>query len=425
MNREQKAALLQRRQFLKFIAGAGVALPVLQSTSLGAGLLLSRQAQAAGEPLKKVIFIYIPDGTPGGASHSYLPDQEFNMNTCSAPLENVKNECVFFQDVDIVGGGGHGLAQRVLGAFADGVSGSIDLALDSTVGATSPISSLRLGVRTRNMDPISARGFSTVTDYQDNPQTAFEKLFGGAIDTSSIGSRRLRKRLEVQQAALDALTSKLGNYERDRLEQHRAGIEKLQPDIANAASASTPAGCSAPVFNPGGLSAELVDTEFTNLFDLQVENALMALKCNITRVVTLQLGTHQSDFGVTGLSGDYHTSIHSGDESYYASYRTYFSQRVAHLISRLKEADDPDGGKLIDSTLVVQVTDMGDGNAHSGGDAAYMFAGGGTAVNRGSVVSVGAAGNHHQLLDTVAEYMGVYGTIAPYSEDGPASGILI
>ncbi|WP_428241711.1 hypothetical protein, partial [Gynuella sp.] len=107
---------------------------------------------------------------------------------------------------------------------------------------------------------------------------------------------------------------------------------------------------------------------------------------------------------------------------FYAEYRTYFSERMAHLIERLKTEDDPNGGKMIDSTLVVQVTDMGDGGSHTGVDAAFMFAGGGSAVNRGTIIP---ADNHHQLLDTAAEYMGVHGVISSYSGTGPVSGVLV
>ncbi|WP_019603563.1 DUF1552 domain-containing protein [Teredinibacter turnerae] len=421
MSHAKETALLKRREFLKFIGKAGLSLPVLQASGLGAGLLLGRQAMAAAVDMRRVIFLYVPDGTPLAASYSYTPSDDLTLKTCSAPLEDVKNHCVFLRDVEIVGGGGHGLTQRVLGAFADGVTGTIDLALGETVGSTSPVASLRLGIRTRGLDPISARGFAAVTDYQDNPQTAFEKLFGGAIDASPIGAKRDKKMLEINREALDKIKTRLGNYELHRLEEHREAIAKLQSDIDAASQGSAPAGCSDPLFNPQGLSAQQVDTEFTNLFALQSENAILALKCNLTRVVTMQLGTHQSDFAVTGLSGDYHTSIHSGNLDYYASYRTYFSERVAHLIRRLAEEDDPAGGKMIDSTLVVQVTDMADGNAHTGSDAPYMLAGGGSAVNRGRVISVG---NHHQLLDTAAEYMGVYGNIGGYAPAGPASNIL-
>lgn len=422
MSNEQDFALQQRRKFLKFIGKAGIALPLLQASGLGAGMLLSRQAMAEGAALRKVIFIYIPDGTPGGASATYLPSADMTLKTCSTPLESVKGDCLFLKDVTIDGGGGHGLTQRVLGAFAEGVKGSIDLALEGTVGASSPIASLRLGVRTRNLDPISARGFAGSTDFQDNPQAAFDRLFGGVVDASPIGAKREKKLLEMNQAALAKIKSKLGSYELQRLEQHEAAIAKLKSDVEAAANNSAPAGCTSPLFNPQGRSTELVDSAFTDLFALQTENLVLAMKCNITRIGVLQLGTHQSDFAVTGLSGDYHTSVHSGDFEFYASYRRYFSERVAYLIQRLKDTDDPAGGKLIDSTLVVQVTDMGDGSSHTGEDAAYMFAGGGSAVKKGQIVT---ASNHHRLLDTVAQYMGVQGVIPNYDPNGAQPGILV
>ncbi len=422
MSQAKNIASLQRRNFLKFIGKIGLSVPLLQASSLGAGLLLSRQALASENSLRKVIFIYIPDGTPQGASYSFLPDESLTLKVCSAPLEDVKNECVFFKDVEIIGGGGHSGAQRVLGAFAQGVGGSIDLALEETVGAISPVASLRLGVRTRNLSPVSGRGFSPSTDFQDNPHAAFERLFGGSVDPSPIGLKREKKLQEINLAALETIKSKLGSYELQRLEQHQAAIEKMQADLDNTATSLVPVGCSNPVFNPDNLSDEQVDSEFTNLFALQTENAILALKCNITRIVTIQLGSDQADFSVTGFSEQYHSAIHGGNLDNYAAYRAYFSERVAHLIRRLKEEDDPAGGKLIDSTLVVQVTDMGDGGAHTATDAAYMFAGGGSAVNRGSIVSVP---NQLRLLDTVAQYMGVYGVISGYDANGPASGVLV
>ena len=428
MTQEKQTALLQRRNFLKFIGKAGISLPLLQATSLGAGLILSRQAEAQAAPnsLRKVIFVYIPDGTPGGASSSFLPSSDLTLKTCSQPFESVKDECVFLQDMEIVGGGGHGNAQRVLGAFASGVTSTIDLALEETVGAISPVASLRLGVRTiknagESGDPISAYREWTLSTFLDNPQSAFETLFGGSVDTSDIGTKRRRKALDVNNAALTELKAKLGTYEVQRLDQHQAAIEKLRNDIDNAASNAIPVGCSNPQFNPDGLSAEQIDSNFTDLFALQAENAILALKCDITRVVTIQMGTHGAEFTPTGETNSYHSAIHGGVPEDYARYRAYLSERVAHLIQRLKDTDDPAGGKLIDSTLVVQVTDMGDGGAHTGTDAPFMLAGGGSAINRGSIVSVP---NHHRLLDTVAQYMGVYGTIPPYDASGPVAGIL-
>jgi len=287
-------------------------------------------------------------------------------------------------------------------------------------------SSLRLGVRTRQKDAVSARSWSASNDYQDSPLAAFDRLFGGSTDTSPIGTRRDLQIQAMNQAALKQIKDKLGSYELSRLEKHEAAIAKVQQTITSAASSGgdgqSGGACQNALYNLAGLSDEQVDTEFTNLFKLQTENAILALNCNITRVVTLQLGTHQADFAVTGLRGDYHSSIHSGDVDYYASYRTYFTGLVAHLIQRLKETDDHDGsGSLLDSTLIVQVTDMGDGNSHGAEDAPFMMAGGGDAINRGSLVGVS---NHHRLFDNVREYMGVSGSVPAYDSQGAVSGIL-
>ena len=421
MTHAKQLASMKRRSFLKLIGKAGLSLPVLQATGLGTGMLLSRQAMAAGDSPRRVIFVYIPDGTPGNGTQTYTPDAALNLKECSMPLESVKDECVFLNNVTVHGGGGHGVTQRVLGAFAEGVSGTIDLALGDSVGAVSPVASLRLGVRTGGKDPVSSRGWAAATDLADNPKSAFDKLFGGTVDTSDIGTKRELLRQSVNKQSLQALMVKLDHYERQRLEQHQDAIAKLRSDIESAAGSEQPLGCGNPIFNTAGASTDLSDDNFTNLFGLQVENAILALKCNLTQVVTLQLGTHQADFSVTDLSGEYHGAIH-GNYDQYKQFRAYFSERMAHLIQRLKDEDDPAGGKMIDSTLVVQVTDMGDGGSHTDEHAPFMFAGGGSAVNRGTLVDAGGK-THHHLLDVVAEYMGVYGTIAKYSAD-PVTGIL-
>lgn len=422
---EDQMALNQRRNFLKFIGKAGVSLPVLQASALGAGMMLTRQAEAQGTPVRKVVFIYIPDGTPKGASHSFTPDAALNLKACSMPLASVKNECVFLSGMSIDGGGGHGNAQRVLGAFASGVRGSVDLALGDTVGASSPIASLRMGVRTRGSDPISARGFSVSTDTQDNPEAVFDRLFGGAVDASPIGAKREKKILEMNQDALNKLKTKLGSYEAQRLDQHQSAIAKLKNDIELAANAEAVPGCDNPTFNPDGLNTAQLDQYFGSLFNLQVENLILALRCNITRVGVIQLGTHQADFNVDrtfSVVGDYHGSVHSGNETFYTEYRAYFSELVARLITRLKNTDDASGGKLLDNTLVVQISDMGDGDAHTDTNAPFMVAGGGAAVNRGRLV---AGANHHRLLDTAVQFMGANGVLTNYDPAGPLGGILV
>ena len=145
----------QRRGFLKTLTQAGLSLPLVQASGLGAGMLLGRQAYGA-VGAKRVIFVYAPDGTPGGASNSFTPDANMVLKACTTPLETVKNQCVFFSGVNVMKkdgvDGGHGLAQRVLGGF--NAPNTIDFALEETIGAASPFGVIHAGVSTGVKDSI-------------------------------------------------------------------------------------------------------------------------------------------------------------------------------------------------------------------------------------------------------------------------------
>lgn len=454
MTYEDQFALQQRRNFLKFIGKAGVALPILQASSVGAGLMLARQAEAAGVAPRKIIFLHIPEGTPYKATETFTPSADLTLKRCSKPLETVKNECVFFGNMNVEGGGGHGGMHRVLGGytktgFAAGSNTTIDVALGNTVGAVSPISSLLLGVRTGGLDPISAKGGVQNYGFQDNPKAAFDRLFGGAVDASPIGNKRDKKIQDVNLLALEKLKTKLGTYEITRLEEHEAAMNKLKTDIDGAASSGAIAGCTAPTFNSQGLSTGLTNADFHGIFNLQAENLLLAMRCNLTRVGVLQLGDTQASFSVPGNASenenipDLHGSVHNGAFGHYlpgvfdkdgkpvpdggyhfANYRIALTEKVTYLINKLKTTDDGLGGKMIDSTLIVHVTDMSDGMNHEGDDAPFFLAGGGSAIKRGQVIATAGA-SHYRLLDTAAQYMGVYGTVKGYDNLGPLSGILL
>jgi hypothetical protein len=85
----------------------------------------------------------------------------------------------------------------------------------------------------------------------------------------------------------------------------------------------------------------------------------------------------------------------------------YLSGCVAFLIQRLAAVSDPvNGGKMIDHTLVVQVSDMGDGADHTAGNAPNMIAGGSgfATFKRGTA---GTAENNETMLAAVPVLLGI------------------
>lgn len=418
MNNKQKNLHAGRRHFLKQMTQATLGAPLVKGGLAAAGAATALNASAA-TGVKNVVFVYIPGGSPSGASATFTPDSNLNLKVCSAPLEAVKQECVFFANTAVVQGsyvsGSQGLVQRTLGAF--NAPSTIDLSLAAALGQTSPFSYLHLGV-VSDLESISAYNTWNLThDTIIDPRRAFGLMADSQIGDNGI--EQMRKSLQVNSAAVARLQTKLGDFAAPRLQQNLAALNQMQAELGS----NYPAGCDlkqtvwpANIINPND------GRNFSQLMDLQIDNISVALRCNLTRVITLQMGTQDGNFILDNFQIPYNQAIQGGAYSTHIAYRTYFSQQLAKLILKLKNTSDLNGNPLLDSTLVVQVTSSGDEAQHLGSDAPFMIAGGGNSIDKGRVVT---APLHTQVLDTVAQAMGVYGTIPAYSTEGPISGVVI
>jgi hypothetical protein len=96
------------------------------------------------------------------------------------------------------------------------------------------------------------------------------------------------------------------------------------------------------------------DANFDATADLQCDVATLALKCDLTRVVSVIFGNHQSDFIVleSGIDTNYHAAIHGRPLADYASYRKYFTTKLHYLIQSLTNTEDMDSNSLLDNTIL-------------------------------------------------------------------------
>lgn len=444
MNDFKKMADEKRRDFLKFVAKAGISIPALQASTLAMGIMSSRfaEAQTSSAKIQRVVFVYIPGGTPflPGATatdpkiSTFTPTGSagaLTMGATSQALDGVKQNCIFFKDSMIVAGdseaGGHGLTFRVLGAF-NGNGTTVDNVLaQSAIGSTSRFSSLRLGVISNTaagatLDcSISSTNIWTQSTYSSNPRTVFNTLFTGGTSsggTATTAQLQQTKIYDLNLAALQKIRNQLSTTERLRADENIAAIEKLKTDLNTSGPISS--GCSNPSWNNyGSTDADPMEGQhFSQLFDQQARNAALALACNLTKVVSIQMGTDGSNITGTGFANTLHDSIHSGVVDKFIAHRAYLSGRVRSLIDILKSTTDEAGRPLFESTLIVQLSDMGNGSEHTGKDAPLMLASGNAKFNGGRIIS---ANTHTQLLDTAAQSIGLTG-YTPYSA-GAVAGV--
>lgn len=385
-----------RRSLLKTIAAAGVSQGLLKASPLVAGMMIARNADALSDTASnKAVCIYVP----GGAIHQYwAPGSGFSLPKMSEGLEPVKNDCLWLRNMGH-SGAGHG---RMPTIFNNGWNGdSFEVNMGRILGANNPYKYINLGVQSNGQGTIT-RDAGQQVNFEDNPFVVFNRLFGnGTPPADGIGNKQ--SVIDAHKDALDALKSKLGNYELDRLDRHVTAIQETESRLQNSGGGGGGTTC-----NAGTAPAEfaLNDANFTQQAHLQADIIALALKCNLTSAASIGWGNHQGEFSVPELNykGIYHQSIHGGQGGstyiHYQEMRGHLSSLTGYLINKLKTEG------ILDNTLVVELSDMGNGDGHGGSDCPSMIAGGGSSINTGNVNAGGSSYNNLHALHTAAVALG-------------------
>ncbi|MEO0437470.1 MAG: DUF1552 domain-containing protein [Pseudomonadota bacterium] len=383
-----------RRKFLQTCAASGIPLALLKTSPLIPGLLFSREADAQGG-VNKTVAVYVP----GGGIHEFwapsVSNNQLSMGAMSAGYDSVKDDCNFLLNMSHHNAG-HGRMPLLLTDRYYGKD-TYDVFMGKRLGPLLPFTYVNLGVHS-NGNGYMTRDNNSLIPFQDNPFTAFKLLFGNATTGSPKSAV-----IDAHQEAVSAIRRKLAGYETERLDEHLEAIADTERRLASMSS-----GGNACPNLPDATDFDLHNGTFTRQAKLQIDIAVAALGCSLTRSVSIGIGNHQSQFRIPelGFQGIYHQSIHGGSGGlpnypYYTEIRSHMGSLTAYLIQRLR-----DTGQL-DSTIVLETTDMGHADKHSGSDVPYLLAGGGGAINTGVTTPVGANFNNHDLLYTAAQVCGV------------------
>ncbi|HZQ38003.1 MAG TPA: DUF1552 domain-containing protein, partial [Dehalococcoidia bacterium] len=216
-----------------------------------------------------------------------------------------------------------------------------------------------------------------------NPQVVFERLFGSGA-TPEVRAARLRQNRSILDSVLNelgGLKKNLGPADRQTLAQYTDEIREIERRLQLAAKASN----DVPVLDlPPGIP-EQFDEHIKLHFDL----AALAFRADITRVVTL-LGARDLTsrsypfpkgelFPQGGVSVSFHGGSHHQDDPAqvrrYADLNRYHVSTLAYLAQKLRSIPDGDG-TLLDHTLIMYGTNMGNSNQHQHYDVPHILVGG-------------------------------------------------
>jgi hypothetical protein len=273
---------------------------------------------------------------------------------------------------------------------------------------------------------------------ESDPRAAFTRLTGdltvagGPPVVPSPEARLRANRPSVMAAVKDSfkkVSATVGAEDRVRLGQHAARVDELEKALAARPSAPPPGmGCRKvdpmlpTTYRPGDGTQENLGSH------AQIQNAVLALSCDLTRVVTIQYTNYHGptfDWLKLGLAGNWHERVHlhGGDnpEGMARGFQWY-GEECAYLLSQL-EAVSEGGGTLLDNTLVLWLSEFGDGGTHDTRNLPVVLVGGlGGRLKTGRHLAF-AGRSHNDLHTTVLNLFGgndqSFGYAAPEYNKGP------
>jgi len=429
---------LSRRDFSKAVGAAALFAPFVS-------MLRQPRAQTAGGRAKYLL-IFVTNGTdvdawsPVGSTATNV--RHSVMTEKLAPLAP---NLVLVEKLSSRGtADNHGAPGGLTGL---GYSSNNHTSLDGYVadglraaGVRTPIPSLILGsVQNERHSTFYRDGQNLSPIY--SPLTAYDTVFGGATPTPGGGGggggndaeaaqilRRRQSALDLMRGELTTLRGKLGSQERVKLDLHAESFRQLEERLTGAATGGGGGGeCTVPGA-PGDVGQDLLKNA------LNLDIGIQALACDITRVVGVRFGHHQStqiSLPEIGDAGDWHNSFIHGDNprQRLINLERWLCDRFVDAANRLKALPAPDGdGSLFDQTLMVWARDMGDAVSHNGENMRFVFSGGAggylnTSASGRYIDGTGSA--HQQALINCCEAMGVNpsGFADPNGPRSPLSGI--
>lgn len=399
---------LPRRTFLKGV-GTAMALPALEAMR-PASLLA---AESAGEPVR-MAFVFFPNG-------AIMPDwkptgegTDYQLSKTLKPLEKLKSEINVFtglaQDNGRAKGDGPGDHARCASTFITGahpfktagadirVGISADQLAAQQIGKKTKLPSLELGIergRTAgNCDSGYSCAYSSAVSWKSpttpmakevNPQLVFERLFGTDGESAKERLRRAKYRksiLDLVAADATKLRKKLGQTDRRKIDEFFTCVRELEVRIEQAAKEEEQKrpGIDPPSGIPGDYQEHI-----RLMYDLMT----VAFRTDSTRIATFMVGNAGSNraYRMVGVNSGWHSISHHRNEKDKVrdlqKIDQYLVEQFAYFLEKLRSVKE--GSRtLLDNSMIVYGSGLGDGNRHNHADLPVVLAGrGGGTIKTG------------------------------------------
>jgi hypothetical protein len=376
---------LVRRNFLRGI-GVSLALPALES-------LLPAFAKGATEAPRRMLLI---SNNLGVLPWPFFP-KESGADYAASPylkaLEDFRSDFSVFSGLSHPAvAGGHSTENCFLTGAKDPTGSgfrntiSLDQFAIEKLGQRTRFPTLNLGVNINRANrSLSWTRDGVLLPAEDSPASLFRKMFvQGKKNETERRLDQLKERgsiLDVLSDDMKAVQRKANHGDRQRVEQYLTSIRELEQQLHSAGEWEQKPKPTTDSEPPEDI---LDQAQFFPKFELMLRMAQLALESDSTRIVTLMVdGFATPVFEISesekSLNG-YHNLSHHGSAKEKIAQLERIDLRqmevLKSLFQRLSAVGNP-GSNLLDQTMVLFGSNMGDANVHSCTNLPILLAGGG------------------------------------------------
>ena len=280
------------------------------------------------------------------------------------------------------------------------VGTSLDQIYAQRFGQDSPIPSMQLCIE--NIDQAGGCAYGYACVYTDSiswagptsplpvirdPRVAFEQLFGVGGTTAERAARRRSKRsiLDWVAGEMAQLQRSVGPADQQRLEQYLENIREVERRIERVEARNTSGEVREIPEAPAGVP-DSFEEHVKLMFDLQV----LAFEADMTRTFSFKMGRDGSSrtYPESGTDKPFHpASHHGGNEAGLQDFfkiNRYHVSMLPYFLEKLKTTMEGEAS-LLDKTMIVYGSPMGDSNLHNHRRTPLILLGGANGQLQGNV----------------------------------------
>jgi len=400
---------VNRRKFLRGL-GVCLALPAFESIIPVRALAAATMPLAttpSGAPLR-MAFLYAPNGVNTKEWRPTGTGADYQLGKSLEPLAPFRHDFQIISRLDQKNGtagpdgaGDHARANATIltGARPKKTAGadirvgvSVDQVAAQRIGDLTRFPSLELSCDGVRKSGSCDSGYSCAYQFnlswksetqpvapESNPRLVFERLFG--TGNSAERQRNYDLRVARQKSVLDfvmddakTMQRQLGRNDQQKLDEYLSGVREIERRIERAERFRE-------LPDPKTGAPEGIPNSYQDHIRLMADMLVLAFQTDSTRVATFLMahdGSNRSfkEIGVT--DGHHNLSHHQGKADILekiAKIDTFYVSQFAYFLKRLKETKDRDGNPLLDNSMIVYCSGLGDGNAHSHTNLPFVLAG--------------------------------------------------